>query len=166
MQRTVKIYSSAVIHAVSSGLYHRQYYLRGVRFWEWELGIAQHIDSPTQVLPGLVSLYMLHECYSWTHTYSHKPLMNIKVTIWNHQADSPLYVWAWCLIWWFASLQKSMVIHDTECPYWPGVVKQHKPNRPPTSQIILPVVCMPAHSANARYQVPLDGGLCNIVYHK
>ena len=25
---------------------------------------------------------------------------------------------AWRLIWWFASLEKSMVIHDTKCPYW------------------------------------------------
>ena len=25
---------------------------------------------------------------------------------------------AWCLIMWFASIGKSMVLHDTECPYW------------------------------------------------
>ena len=28
-----------------------------------------------------------------THTYAHKPPMKIKVTICNHQADSPLHVW-------------------------------------------------------------------------
>ena len=28
-----------------------------------------------------------------THTYPHKPLRKNKVTICNHQADSPLYVW-------------------------------------------------------------------------
>ena len=28
-----------------------------------------------------------------THTYPYKPLRKIKVTICNHQADSPLYVW-------------------------------------------------------------------------
>ena len=27
------------------------------------------------------------------HTYPHKPLRKIKVTICNYQADSPLYVW-------------------------------------------------------------------------
>ena len=27
-----------------------------------------------------------------THTYPHKPLRKIKVTMCNHQADSPLYV--------------------------------------------------------------------------
>ena len=27
------------------------------------------------------------------HTYPHKPVTNIEVTICNHQADSPLYVW-------------------------------------------------------------------------
>ena len=28
-----------------------------------------------------------------THTYPHKPLRKIEVTICNHQADSPLCVW-------------------------------------------------------------------------
>ena len=28
-----------------------------------------------------------------THIYPHKPLRKIEVTICNHQADSPLYVW-------------------------------------------------------------------------
>ena len=39
----------------------------------------------------------------------------------NHQADSPLYVWPDV---WSADLHlliKSMVIHDTECPYWDQV---------------------------------------------
>ena len=39
----------------------------------------------------------------------------------NYQADSPLYVWPDV---WSADLHlliKSMVIHDTECPYWDQV---------------------------------------------
>ena len=39
----------------------------------------------------------------------------------NHQADSPLCVWPYV---WSADLHlliKSMVIHDTECPYWDQV---------------------------------------------
>ena len=39
----------------------------------------------------------------------------------NHQADSPHYVWPDV---WSADLHvliKSMVIHDTECPYWDQV---------------------------------------------
>ena len=28
-----------------------------------------------------------------THTYEHKTPRNIEVTIYNHQSDSPLYVW-------------------------------------------------------------------------
>ena len=39
----------------------------------------------------------------------------------THQADSPLYVWP---VVWSADLHlliKSMVIHDTECPYWDQV---------------------------------------------
>ena len=28
-----------------------------------------------------------------THIYPHKPWRNIEVTMQNHQADSPLYVW-------------------------------------------------------------------------
>ena len=27
----------------------------------------------------------------------------------------------WCLIWWFASIIKRMVIHDTKCAYWDQV---------------------------------------------
>ena len=52
-----------------------------------------------------------------THTYPHKPLRNIKMTICNHQTDSPLHVWPHV---WSGDLQvyKSMVIHDTECPCW------------------------------------------------
>ena len=55
-----------------------------------------------------------------THTCSHKPLRKIKVAICNQQTDSSLYVW---LDVWFGDLQvlKSMVIHDTECPYWDQV---------------------------------------------
>ena len=47
-----------------------------------------------------------------THTYPHKPLRNIKMTLCIHQADSPLYyAWSllcvsWCLIFWFASSEK------------------------------------------------------------
>ena len=49
----------------------------------------------------------------------------------NHQADSPLYVWP-CV--WSADLHlliKSMVLHDTECPYWDQVSLNNttKPNQ-------------------------------------
>ena len=27
----------------------------------------------------------------------------------------------WCMIWWLASTEKSLVMHDTECPYWDQV---------------------------------------------
>ena len=33
-----------------------------------------------------------------THTYPHEPLNKNKVTIHNHQADSPLYVWPYLVI--------------------------------------------------------------------
>ena len=32
---------------------------------------------------------------------------------------------AWCLLWWFASIEKSMVTQDTACPFKDGVIKQH-----------------------------------------
>ena len=53
-----------------------------------------------------------------THIYPHKPLRKIEVTICNHQADSPLYVWPDVVI---CKSTKSMVTHDTECPYWDQV---------------------------------------------
>ena len=59
------------------------------------------------------------------HTYPKKALRKIN---WRsavrHQADNPLYnklLVVWCLIWWFASIERSMVTHDTECPYWDQV---------------------------------------------
>ena len=53
------------------------------------------------------------------HIYLLTPQRNIEVTICKHQL---ILCVAWCLIWLFASLEKnSMVIHDTECPYWDQV---------------------------------------------
>ena len=52
---------------------------------------------------------------------------------------------AWCLIWWFARLGKSMVIHDTECPVLrPGVIKQHKTKPNPMYIPFIPIafLCM------------------------
>ena len=34
-----------------------------------------------------------------THTYPHKPLKKIEVTICSRQADSPLYVYVWPDVW-------------------------------------------------------------------
>ena len=62
----------------------------------------------------------------FTHTYPHKPLRKIKVTICNHQADNPLYVWPDV---WASDLQAlKKYIHTW---HWksllrPGVIKQHK----------------------------------------
>ena len=57
-----------------------------------------------------------------THIYPHKAQEeDWSDHMQNHQADSPLYVWP-CV--WSADLHlliKSMVIHDTECPYWDQV---------------------------------------------
>ena len=36
---------------------------------------------------------LLHLNSMLTHMYTHQPLRKIKMTICNHQADSPLYVW-------------------------------------------------------------------------
>ena len=62
-----------------------------------------------------------------THTHPPKPPRKIKVTICSQQADSPLYAWSDV---WSGDLQvqKSLVIHDTECPYWNQVIKQYKPS--------------------------------------
>ena len=48
------------------------------------------------------------------HTYLHKPL-RIEVTKYNYRVDSPFYFWPYVC---FVDLQeKSMVTHNTECPY-------------------------------------------------
>ena len=79
--------------------------------------------------------YLYLWCSPWrdkvsmlTHTYPHcKPLVKTKVTICNHQADSPLYVWPDV---WPGDLQ----VWKTYGHTWhqisllrPGVIKQHKP---------------------------------------
>ena len=54
---------------------------------------------------------------SWLiHTYTTPEKRRlIKVIISNHQADSPLHVWSDLVI---CKFRKSVVIHDTKCPYW------------------------------------------------
>ena len=34
----------------------------------------------------------------------------------------PILLVAWWLLWWFARIENSMVINDTECPYWDQVL--------------------------------------------
>ena len=57
----------------------------------WTFMYWLYITARTKLstLPYTVSM--------WTHTYPHKPLRKIKVTIYNHKSDSSLYVWpdAW-----------------------------------------------------------------------
>ena len=61
-----------------------------------------------------------------TCIYPHKPLRKIKMTVWNHQADRPLYVWPDI---WSGDLQVYKNYGHTW--HWisllrPGVIKQHK----------------------------------------
>ena len=55
-----------------------------------------------------------------TYIYPHKPLRKIEVTICNHKADSPLYD-VMMLDPVICKFKKSIVKHDTECPYWDQV---------------------------------------------
>ena len=52
-----------------------------------------------------------------TNTYPHKPLRTIKVTICNHQADTSCTICDLMSDPVICKFRKSMVIHDTECPY-------------------------------------------------
>ena len=75
-----------------------------------------------------------------THTYPHKPMTKIKVTICNQQAESPLYVWSGV---WSGDLQNNLE-KDGHTWHWmsllrPGVTKQYKPNLSlPPSLLLLP----------------------------
>ena len=53
-----------------------------------------------------------------TCTYPHKAPRKIKVTRFNHQADSPLYAYVWDVYSAALQVQKSIVVRDTEWPYW------------------------------------------------
>ena len=65
----------------------------------------------------------------------------------NHQADSPLYVWPDV---WSADLHllifKSMVIHDTECPYWDQVSLNNTNQTKTTNHVITTYKQSPHHS--------------------
>ena len=86
------------------------------------------ISSYLACIPCRKFKFGVDEVSMLTHTYPTHTLRKIKVTICNHQADSPLYVWPDVLS---GDLQvtKRMVIHDTECPR-SGVIKQHPPTHP------------------------------------
>ena len=57
---------------------------------------------------------------SATHTCPHNSLRKIKVTICYYQVQPKLLV-AWCMLWWFASKEKGVVILNTKCPNWDNV---------------------------------------------
>ena len=52
-----------------------------------------------------------------THTYRHKSLRKITVTMCKHQPDNQFYVWPDVLPGDLQVKKKSKVIHDTDCPY-------------------------------------------------
>ena len=58
-----------------------------------------------------------------THTYPHKPPRKTKVTLYNHQADSPLYVWPDV---WSDDLETYGHTWRQMSLLRPGVIKQHK----------------------------------------
>ena len=62
----------------------------------------------------------------FTHTYPHKPLRKIKVTICNHQADIPLYVWPDVWSGDVQALKKYIHTWHWKSLLRPGVIKQHK----------------------------------------
>ena len=41
-----------------------------------------------------------------------------KYKVSNHQADRSVYFMAWCLIWWFANIEYTLILHDTKYPSW------------------------------------------------
>ena len=55
------------------------------------------------------------------HTYPHKLLMKTEVAICNHQVDSPFYLWPNVCSGDLHAKEKTIAIHDTECPYWDQV---------------------------------------------
>ena len=80
---------------------------------------------PFQFIPYCIPPYKVGML---THTYPHKPLRKIKVTICNHQADSAVQVWPDV---WSGDLQVLKKYGHT-CHRMsllrPGAIKQNKPN--------------------------------------
>ena len=64
----------------------------------------------------------LGQVWIFIQVYPQNPCMKIKMAIWNHQADYPLYLGSLCLLWWLPWSMSD--IHDAECPET-CVVKYH-----------------------------------------
>ena len=75
-------------------------------------------------LSGVISEYV--NPYIPTHTPEEYWSDHMQTPGWQ-----PTLCVALCLIWWFASFKKKvLVIHDTECPYWDQVsLNNTKPNQ-------------------------------------
>ena len=57
-------------------------------------------------------------CEEFSHTYQHKPVVNIKLTKCSHQVECPLCVVVWFMIWWSGIIEQGMIIHGTEYHFW------------------------------------------------
>ena len=79
----------------------------------------------------------VHKVSMFNHTYPHKPLREIKVTICDHQADSSVYVWT--DVWPGDSqvLKKYGHTWHRMSLLRPGVIKQHKTNQTKPNQTIM-----------------------------
>ena len=83
-------------------------------------------------------------------TCPHKPPTMIKVAICNHQVDiHPTLRVAWYFyVWWFPSIENSMVIYDTGCPHWNQVSLDNtalhipKQSDPCVMVLLLEYVCL------------------------
>ena len=97
-------------------------------YW-WFTKLSWYVCIQTCNLPsGVISEYV--NPYIPTHTPDSEEYQSDHMQTPGWQ---PILCVAWCLIWLFAILKKSVVIHDTECPYWDQVslnnTNQTKPNQ-------------------------------------
>ena len=123
--------------------------------WHWmsllRLGVIKQYKPNLSLPPSLLPPPQTDPLGSGviTHTYPHKPMTKIKVTICNHQAESPLYVWFGV---WSGDLQNNLE-KDGHTWHWmsllrPGVIKQYKPSLSlPPSILLSPPPPSPRPSA-------------------
>ena len=83
---------------------------------EWKIMNCEGLKLSVYFYDVCTLLFMGDKLSMLTHTYQHNPLRRLSGHLQSLDWQSTLRV-AQCLIWWFASTEKSMVIHGTECPY-------------------------------------------------
>ena len=96
------------------------------------------------------------------HTYPHTTPEEELSTHLQSPGWQSIFGVSWCLIWWFANIEKSMVIHDTECPSWDQMPLNNTYTRT-EAQTLLPECLAPLRINGLGGNLTWGLWICNLV---